>query len=567
MEQRKKVATSAKGGAKKAQNASSGSTQPLLKRALKTTRPTSHKTMIGSTATMPKLAKKSTKITKQPAKTVTKLPTKSAKPTKTTSSKTIAKAKTPSAKAKTSPKTKAETKKPLKKSLIPLKLRTKKRRYNYSQHKQPTFSANPLAEYADAIGRRRRKKRYIPRRRRIEFQIMTMLACFSISIGLWENFRQLWLQGNGSSATDVSNIVSFGLLLSVIGIIVVGKVVKMSQIKNFMLATLIVRSVNMILMCFLDGSGAMWLINISAALDVLTGTLIITSVYPLLTTVMKSNSAYSRRKLVEYLFRDIGVLIGGMLIGRAIFDFVVNYNACLFISGAFSVAASLVMWQIRPTVRDHVAATKFSVKKYILKNKIQRMYMIYAFLAGAAYMATIGLRMLVLTDYFGLSARMGTNYLLLVGLASDVLGILALKYFTPKNDYITLAIKFGTRLIIFAGAFFTDSLFLCFVALTWTLLSSTAYENITDGYYINAIDNRHQLKYNTIKYVATTTGEAAGTFLCGQMFELGPKYIFGASGVLIIFQLGVAFYLINLRHKQNARRKKRQLAKSAIMKK
>lgn len=561
------MATSAKGGAKKAQNASSGSTQPLLKRASKTAQPTSRKTMIGSTATMPKLAKKSTKITKQPAKTVTKLPTKSAKPTKTTSSKTIAKAKTPSAKAKTSPKTKAETKKPLKKSLIPLKLRTKKRRYNYSQHKQPTFSANPLAEYADAIGRRRRKKRYIPRRRRIEFQIMTMLACFSISIGLWENFRQLWLQGNGSSATDVSNIVSFGLLLSVIGIIVVGKVVKMSQIKNFMLATLIVRSVNMILMCFLDGSGAMWLINISAALDVLTGTLIITSVYPLLTTVMKSNSAYSRRKLVEYLFRDIGVLIGGMLIGRAIFDFVVNYNACLFISGAFSVAASLVMWQIRPIVRDHVAATKFSVKKYILKNKIQRMYMIYAFLAGAAYMATIGLRMLVLTDYFGLSARMGTNYLLLVGLASDVLGILALKYFTPKNDYITLAIKFGTRLIIFAGAFFTDSLFLCFVALTWTLLSSTAYENITDGYYINAIDNRHQLKYNTIKYVATTTGEAAGTFLCGQMFELGPKYIFGASGVLIVFQLGVAFYLINLRHKQNARRKKRQLAKSAIMKK
>lgn len=561
------MATSAKGGAKKAQNASSGSTQPLLKRASKTAQPTSRKTMIGSTATMPKLAKKSTKITKQPAKTVTKLPTKSAKPTKTTSSKTIAKAKTPSAKAKTSPKTKAETKKPLKKSLIPLKLRTKKRRYNYSQHKQPTFSANPLAEYADAIGRRRRKKRYIPRRRRIEFQIMTMLACFSISIGLWENFRQLWLQGNGSSATDVSNIVSFGLLLSVIGIIVVGKVVKMSQIKNFMLATLIVRSVNMILMCFLDGSGAMWLINISAALDVLTGTLIITSVYPLLTTVMKSNSAYSRRKLVEYLFRDIGVLIGGVLIGRAIFDFVVNYNACLFISGAFSVAASLVMWQIRPIVRDHVAATKFSVKKYILKNKIQRMYMIYAFLAGAAYMATIGLRMLVLTDYFGLSARMGTNYLLLVGLASDVLGILALKYFTPKNDYITLAIKFGTRLIIFAGAFFTDSLFLCFVALTWTLLSSTAYENITDGYYINAIDNRHQLKYNTIKYVATTTGEAAGTFLCGQMFELGPKYIFGASGVLIVFQLGVAFYLINLRHKQNARRKKRQLAKSAIMKK
>jgi len=436
------------------------------------------------------------------------------------------------------------------------KLRPKKRPYKYAGHKQPNFVANPLAEYADSLGRRHKKKRYVPRRRRIEHQIMAMLACFSVSIGLWENFRQLWLQGNGFSAIDVSNIVSFGLLLSVVGIIVVGKTVKMSKIKNFMLAVLIIRSANMLLMCLLDGLGVSWLINISAALDVLTGTLIITSVYPLLTTVMKSNRAYSRRKLVEYLFRDIGVLIGGLLIGQVIAGCVVDYNVCLFISGAFSVAASAVMWQIKPTIMEHATASKFSVKKYIWKNRIQRTYMIYAFLAGAAYMATIGLRMLVLTDYFGLSARMGTNYLLLVGLASDVLGILALKYFTPKNDYVTIAIKFGTRLLIFAGAFFTNSLFLCFIALTWTLLSSTAYENITDGYYINAIDNRHQLKYNTIKYVATTTGEAAGTFLCGQMFDLGPKYIFGASGILIIFQLGVAFYLIRLRHEQNKKNKK-----------
>lgn len=562
MERRKKVVTSAKGGAKSPKVAASKSVQPVLKRAQKTsTKPKASSAK--SSNMMPRLARKEPKAVKRPktsASSVAKigskaksgldsknLKIKTEKPVKPRKSKTATKV----------TKTKIQPTAPSRAKQRP-KLRLKKRRYNYANSKQPTFAANPLAEYADAMIRRRRKKRYVPRRRRIEHQIMAMLACFSISIGLWENFRQLWLQGNGFSATDVSNIVSFGLLLSVVGIIIVGKTVKMSKIKNFMLAVLVVRSANMLLMCLLDGLGASILINISAALDVLTGTLIITSVYPLLTTVMKSNRAYSHRKLVEYLFRDIGVLIGGLLIGQVIAGCVVDYNVCLFISGAFSVAASAVMWQIRPTVVDHATASKFSVKKYIWKNRIQRSYMVYAFLAGAAYMATIGLRMLVLTDYFGLSARMGTNYLLLVGLASDVLGILALKYFTPKNDYVTLAIKFGTRLLIFAGAFFTDSLFLCFVALTWTLLSSTAYENITDGYYINAIDNRHQLKYNTIKYVATTTGEAAGTFLCGQMFELGPKYIFGASGILIIFQLAVAFYLIYLRHTQNKKNKKRR---------
>lgn len=562
------MVTSAKSGTERAKVAATKSTQPVLGAAKKTTKPAITKTK-RSAASMPTLAKKSTKAVKRPktsANTVEKLSktaqkvaaSKSSERAKSSRATKLVKTAKPVKPAKAAKSAKSAKSAESATRVRSSRLHLKKRRYSFASHKQPTFSANPLAEYADSWGRKRRKKRYIPRRRRIERQIMVMLACFSVSIGLWENFRQLWLQGNGFSAIDVSNIVSFGLLLSVVGIIIVGKAVKMSKIKNLMLVVLVVRSVNMLSMCLLDGSNLSWLINISAALDVLTGTLIITSVYPLLTTVMKSNRAYSRRKLVEYLFRDIGVLIGGLLIGQVIAGYVVDYNVCLFISGAFSVAASVVMWQIKPIVAEHTTASKFSVKKYIWKNRIQRSYMVYAFLAGAAYMATIGLRMLVLTDYFGLSARMGTNYLLLVGLASDVLGILALKYFTPKNDYVTLAIKFGTRLLIFAGAFFTDSLFLCFVALTWTLLSSTAYENITDGYYINAIDNRHQLKYNTIKYVATTTGEAAGTFLCGQMFELGPKYIFGASGVLIIFQLAVAFYLIYLRHEQSRKRKSRR---------
>lgn len=584
------MVTSAKGGKKATMVVSSSSVQPSIRSAKKSSTAAGAKTAKSQkpVSAMPKLTKKVPKTSKTPKKSanvVAKIDqadnkkAKSANSTKTTKTAKTAEAaknaeiatvgesagvaasskRAEARSSKTGKSRKLEKTKSLEKSA-----KIKKRRYNHASSKQPTFSANPLAEYADALARRRRKKRYVPKRRRIERQIMAMLACFSVSIGLWENFRQLWLQGNGFSAIDVSNIVSFGLLLSVAGIIIVGKAVKMSKIKAFMLIVLIARSVNMLLMCLLDGSGISWLINACSALDVLTGTLIITSVYPLLTTVMKSNSAYSRRKLVEYLFRDIGVLIGGLLIGRVVAGFMVDYNVCLFISGAFSVVASVVMWRIRPTVSDHATASKFSVKKYIWKNKIQRFYMVYAFLAGAAYMSTIGLRMLVLTDYFGLSARMGTNYLLLVGLASDVLGILALRYFTPKNDYLTLAIKFGTRLIIFIGAFFTDSLFLCFIALTWTLLSSTAYENITDGYYINAIDNRHQLKYNTIKYVMTTTGEAAGTFLCGQMFELGPKYIFGASGILIIFQLGVAFYLIRLRHQQNQKNKKRRARPSRV---
>ena len=43
-----------------------------------------------------------------------------------------------------------------------------------------------------------------------ENQILIMLAFFSISVGLWENFRQLWLQDNNFAITNISNILSIG---------------------------------------------------------------------------------------------------------------------------------------------------------------------------------------------------------------------------------------------------------------------------------------------------------------------------------------------------------------------
>ena len=60
-----------------------------------------------------------------------------------------------------------------------------------------------------------------------ENQILIMLAFFSISMGLWENFRQLWLQDNSFSAINISNIISIGTLISVIGIMFVGKYIKL----------------------------------------------------------------------------------------------------------------------------------------------------------------------------------------------------------------------------------------------------------------------------------------------------------------------------------------------------
>ncbi len=417
---------------------------------------------------------------------------------------------------------------------------------------------NPLIGYFSPRLAKSQAPRPKPSRaKRLEHRVLLMLALFSISTGLWENFRQLWLQENGFSATDVGNIIGLGTIASAAALLFVGRYVKMAKIKRFTTLMLILRCINLLLLAVVNNSGLRWLIDLLSILDIASAAVIIISVYPLLTLINKSNRVYSRRKLVEYLFRDVGILIGGIFIGQQIGGFVMDYNACLLIAIVFLATASIVMYRLRlPLTELAPDRSKFSALRFITHDKIQRNYMIYTFLAGTAFNTAVALKMLMLTDAFDFSAGIATNYLLVVGLIADFIGILALRYFTPKNDYLTMFIKFGIRGIFFLVAFLAGNNFISFLALTWALLSSTAYENVSDGCYINLVDNRHQLKYNTLRYVIHHLGIALGTFLCGQMFRFGPGPTFGLSALLIVFQLIAAFRLIYVRRHYDARSRK-----------
>lgn len=384
-----------------------------------------------------------------------------------------------------------------------------------------------------------------------ENQILIMLAFFSISMGLWENFRQLWLQDNGFSATNISNIISIGTLISVIGIMFVGKYIKLEKLKGFVSCSLIIKFLNLIFLLSLNNKGNIKLINISVVLDVLTGYLVTTSIYPLITTIVKNNTIYSKRKLTEYLFKDIGILVGGILIGKNIIGILINYNVCLFISIIFLAISIIVMFNMSACRNiDSKQSGNISIIKYILKSKLQVIYIIYSFIRAMAMSTALGLKMLTLTNYFKFTDSQSTNYLLIVGLLADLIGILALKYFTPKNDYITITIKFGIRFVSYVLAFLSNNIIITLIAMTWSILISTSYENICDGYYINRVENKYQLTFTNFRYVVRYLGEAVGVFLCGVMYEIGLKYMFGLSAFFLIFQIGLAYYLIYLRRKE-----------------
>lgn len=383
-----------------------------------------------------------------------------------------------------------------------------------------------------------------------ENKILLMLAFFSISIGLWNNFRQLWLEDNSFSVSNISNIISLGTLISVIAIAFIGKYVKLNKLKNTLVVVLVLKFINMLFLYIFNKSNLLSVINILIIIDIVTEYITITSVYPLITILNKSGTLYSKRRLTEYLFRDIGILFGGVFIGKTISGILIDYNVCLIISNIFLLISIFVITTIKLDTRGEKNENKNSCFKIILKSKIIYLYLIYVLIGTIAMSTALGLKMLVLTNYFGYSDNVATNYLLIIGLLADIFGIVALKYLTPKNDYLTITIKFGIRFIGYILAFISNNLIITIIAISWSIFISTSYENICDGVYINRLDNKYQLSFSNICHIVRFLGESIGVFLCGMMYEIGLRYMFGLSAIFMIFQLGIAYYLINLRKKE-----------------
>lgn len=383
-----------------------------------------------------------------------------------------------------------------------------------------------------------------------ENKILMILLLFSISIGLWNNFRQLWMQDNGLDPTQISRILSYGTLFCVVGILIFSKYIKLNKIKSFITTALLIKIINLVILFFLNNRSLGTFINLSIIIDIIIERLIIISIYPLIVTIKKNNTLYSKRKLVEYTGRDLGVLIGGFTIGKTILGIVFNYNLCLLISILFSIISLIILFNIKI---DSIETSNSSdnIFKYIFTNKFRMTYIIYYLVGQIAYSTALGLKMLTLTNYLGFTDSGATKYFLIIGILADIIGIVALKFLTPKNDYITITIKFGIRFLGYTLAFLSNNIIVVICAMSWSLLISTAYENVTDAPYINSIELNKQLAYTNLRYMVGSLGEAIGTFLCGIMYAIGLRYMFGLSAFFMLTQLTLAYMLVYQRKKLN----------------
>lgn len=383
-----------------------------------------------------------------------------------------------------------------------------------------------------------------------ENKILIMLAFFSISKGLWENFKQLWLQDNNLDVTQISQILSMASLVCVIALIIFSQKLSLDKIKGVLTFSFLAKSICLLLLYLSNHTGQTVIINFLVTLDTIFEMIIIISIYPFIVTIKKDDKLYSKRKLVEYLFSDIGILVGGIFIGKTIGNILVNYNFCLLISIVFIIFAFITILNIKT---EKVEAKQISLKEavgYILKNRIVKIYTLFYLIGNIAMKTGLGLKMLMLTNIFEFSDGNATKYLLIVGLCADVIGILALKYFTLKNDYINITIKFGIRFLLYSISFITNNFIICFIAITWSILISTAYENICDAPYINRVQNDYQMIFTNARHIVKLIGTSIGLYFAGITYKMGIRYILGLSAFFMIFQLIISYYLIYLRKKE-----------------
>ena len=378
--------------------------------------------------------------------------------------------------------------------------------------------------------------------------IFLMIIFFSISFGLWNNFRLLWLEENSLDASEISRVMSLATFFGAVSIIFISLKISMANIKKLLSATLLIRIASYLILFLGYQHLPTRLIAILFIFDIASYIVGYLAIYPLITRVIKDDKVYSYRQLTTYICQDLGVLIGGLLLGVSIGNYIFDYNSFLLVTLICLVIALFSLSKVK--FNDKEKYNDINIKEYLKvfkRDKISNFYLLYIFIADISYNCALGMQMLILTNILDISSKNATFYFLLMGIIADIFGVLALKKLTPKNDYLTILLKFGPRMLGYTLVFLFPSNEMTLIAITVSLFLTTAYENKTDAIYLNRIDTKYQLLFSNIRKLVGSLGNAIGLYLTGLLFVFGSKYIFGVAALIGCVQIAIALYLVYLR--------------------
>ena len=375
--------------------------------------------------------------------------------------------------------------------------------------------------------------------------LMIVLAFMSFSVGVWSNYRQLWLQEAGFNVTEISKILSVALVCSSIICLIMTFFSAKIKIKNIMVLSFIFRSVSMIALFFVEN---IYAVKLLILLGIMCEVIFNITFYPLLTFESKSDEAFQRKTIINYFGKDIGIVGCGLLMGFSIGKFVFDYNTCLLIATITSIVGLVYLIKFKSS-QDLAKnpSTLFSQFKDIFSLKLNRIFLLNQLIMNISYGIVFDLIMIILTTYIGFDVAFTSVFIIVCNMLGTVLSAVFNKYSSNYSIGVSSLIKFGIRAIGYIVAFLVNTRLWFIIAIVIGYITSRILEDKVTGKFLQIVDENNQLFYGNVRYFIISLGEGIGAFIAGILLSISLRFLFFGAGVITIMQTIIMLDLSKLR--------------------
>ena len=376
--------------------------------------------------------------------------------------------------------------------------------------------------------------------------LMIVLAFLSLSVGIWANYRQLWLENNGFDFTGISKIFSVALICSAIISFIISLFSYKIKVKYVTLLSLVFRTIAMIVIFFYRDP---FIIKTGILLGIMCEVIFSISFYPMLTFVTKTNESYKKKTLIEYFSKDIGIVSCGLLIGVAIGKYTFDYDTCLMLAILTSFISSILLFLYKSNEyhSKKKPSSLISSLKRLLSNKINAIFLTNQMIIYIAYGIVFDLMMLILTNYINFEVSFASVFIIVCNMFGTIFSAILSKPSKKMSITVSTLIKYGIRAFCYILAYIFGSVHLLIVAVVTGYITARILEDKVTGSFVQLIDKEDQFLYGNLRYFAVCIGEGIGAFLAGVLISYSIRYLFLGAGIVTIVQTLVLIYLDKLK--------------------
>ncbi len=370
--------------------------------------------------------------------------------------------------------------------------------------------------------------------------LLIFVAIFGFSIGLFDNYRELWLNSNNISSSSISHIISVSYIVTVLVLFYFTIRINASKLKNGITIVLVLKMITSTILICLNNTNNLFLIKFLMFFDIAFTQLIVSSIYPLMMSISKNDLIYTKKETVTNIANKIGFLLVSILIGKTIAGTIIDYNICLLLSNIFSFIAFIII--INLNLNSNAKNENLDLKKainYFNNHKSLYLYLFVCMLGGIAWSSILGMPLLSLTQKLGFNPQNASFFVLGMGIISNLAAIIIVKYLRHKNDHINLIFKFGIRVLLYLLIFLINNKEIMIITFIYLLLTDSTYSFIFDSHFTNNIKEDYSLLIVVLKYCSSLIGNAVGVYICGLLFNMDFKYL-GISALII----GIIHYIL-----------------------